>query len=313
MGPGTLAALAAIIVLGVPHGALDGEIARPLTRPHAGRLWFVAFAVPYLTLTAMVLLSWRAAPVATLLGFLAISVWHFGTEDAPGAGWLETAVRGAAPIALPLLAQPVETLHVLSVIAHAPAPAWLVGVAWVWLAACALSVSRRVVSSRASRAATVELAGLAALFIALPPLVAFAIYFVAMHARRHTAALIAAGLAPRVTSWPAAVRHALPVTALTVAIGALLWPYYPGAAPDRLLMLTIQGLAALTVPHMALGALAQAALGRRNTSRAPVTRPLSSRRFSATRVPRSATAICRLIDRPRPECWPNDSVVGRSE
>ena len=287
MGPGAVAALAAIIVLGVPHGALDGEIARPLTRPHAGRFWFLAFAVPYLALAAVVLLTWRAAPVATLLGFLAISVWHFGTEDAPGAGLLETLVRGAAPIALPLLAQPFATLHVLSVIAHAPAPEWLVGLAWVWALACALFVS-----GHASRAVTFELGGLAILSVLLPPLVAFAIYFVALHARRHTAALIASGLAPRVTTRSAAVRHAIPVTALTIAIGALLWPIYPGAMPDRLLMLTVQSLAALTVPHMALEYLAQAAArGSRSTSRAPVTCPRSSRRFSATRLPRNATAI----------------------
>lgn len=45
-----------------------------------------------------------------------------------------------------------------------------------------------------------------------------------------------------------------------------------------------------------------AARGSRRTSRAPVTRPPSSRRFSATRLPRSASAIWRLIDRPSPEC-----------
>jgi len=287
VGSGTLAALAAIIVLGVPHGALDGEIARPLTRPRAGRFWFLAFAVPYLALAAAVLLTWRAAPVVTLLGFLAISVSHFGTEDAPGASWLATLVRGAAPIALPLLAQPIATLRVLSVIACAPAPEWLVGLAWVWAVAGALFVWRH-----ASRAETVELAGIAALSIALPPLVAFALYFVGLHARRHTAALIASRLAPRVTNWSTAMRHATPVTALTIAIGGLLWPFYPGAAPDRLLMLTIQGLAALTVPHMALDHLAQAAaLGSRNTSRAPMTCPPSSRRFSAIRLPRKATAI----------------------
>lgn len=57
----------------------------------------------------------------------------------------------------------------------------------------------------------------------------------------------------------------------------------------------------------------QAARGSLTRKRAPSTRPLSSRRFSALMRPFSASTICRLIDRPRPECWPNRSPCGRSE
>ena len=49
--------------------------------------------------------------------------------------------------------------------------------------------------------------------------------------------------------------HAAPITALTLLIGAALWPFFPGAADGRLLTLTIQGLSALTLPHMLLDAL----------------------------------------------------------
>ena len=37
---------AAVILLGVPYGALDGEIARPYLLPRFGRAWFIAFALP---------------------------------------------------------------------------------------------------------------------------------------------------------------------------------------------------------------------------------------------------------------------------
>ncbi|WP_246686158.1 Brp/Blh family beta-carotene 15,15'-dioxygenase [Methylobacterium sp. WL8] len=80
-----LAALSVVIVLGVPHGALDGAIAAPLLRPRYGRAWFGVFAIPYLGLSALVLLAWQLAPLAALAGFLALSVLHFGEEDAgPG-------------------------------------------------------------------------------------------------------------------------------------------------------------------------------------------------------------------------------------
>ncbi len=52
-------ALAAIIVLGIPHGALDVEIGRTLLRKRLGRWWFFAFAVPYLLPAGAVLLAWR--------------------------------------------------------------------------------------------------------------------------------------------------------------------------------------------------------------------------------------------------------------
>ena len=53
--------------------------------------------------------------------------------------------------------------------------------------------------------------------------------------------------------------------------------------------------------------------GSRTTNRAPSTRPLPSRRFSAEIWPCSASTICRLIDRPSPECCPKLSPFGRSE
>ena len=101
---------------------------------------------------------------------------------------------------------------------------------------------------------------LAAMFAALPPLTAFALYFVGVHAPAHTAALIRnPARAPRVRDHRSAALLAMPITALTLLIGAALWPLYGGAVPDRLLALTIQGLAALTLPHMLL----EAGLARR--------------------------------------------------
>lgn len=54
--------------------------------------------------------------------------------------------------------------------------------------------------------------------------------------------------APRVASRADALRRAVPVTALTLLLGAALWPAYTGGVPDRLLELTL--------PHMLLDAWA---------------------------------------------------------
>ena len=57
----------------------------------------------------------------------------------------------------------------------------------------------------------------------------------------------------------------------------------------------------------------QPSAGSVTTKRAPRTSPgLVPGMFSAVSVPPCASTICRLIDRPRPEFWPNASLEGRS-
>ena len=252
----TIAVLAVIILLGVPHGALDGEIARPLLRPRFGPAWFLVFALPYLGLTACVLAAWRVAPAATLAGFLAASVWHFGVEDA-GEKPLAAAARGGLAVAVPVLVHPAATagfLGTVTLTAMPHLPGWLVAAAWAWCAVVVCWVTQAIARRDWPGLADAGLG--AALFTILPPLPAFAAYFVCLHAPRHMQALMRSGLAPRVRTMRDAAWRSLPVTALTLLIGAGLWRWFPGAAPDRLLALTIQGLAALTLPHMLLGGLA---------------------------------------------------------
>lgn len=256
-GPRQIAALTAIILLGVPHGALDGEIARTALRPRFGRLWFGVFSLPYLSLSALVLLCWGLAPLATLAGFLALSVLHFGAEDAPGGDRLDLAFRGGAPIAPAVLLHPAATAHLFGTVAGIPLdapPSWMLGASLLWLFPAALWTARALRAPR-GLPRLVEPVLMVAPFAALPPITAFAIYFVGIHAPHHVASLVDdARRAPRVTKRAAALRRATPVTLLTFLLGVLLWPTYAGAAPDRLLELTLQGLAALTLPHMLLDA-----------------------------------------------------------
>lgn len=251
----TLVALAAIIVLGVPHGALDGEIARDVVRPRFGRLWFPVFAAPYLALSAMVLAAWHLFPLATLAGFLAASVWRFGAEDSGSGSRLEQLARGL-PIGLPALLQPAATARVFATVAGTALPAlppWLTAGALLWLALAVLWGLRLAVAGRWATLGGQALLGCG--FALLPPLTAFALYFVCVHAPAHTRAVIAdAGRAARVHDGWSAVLRALPLSVATVLIGAALWRFYAGTGPERLLALPLQGLAALTLPHLLLDA-----------------------------------------------------------
>lgn len=253
----TIVALAVIIVLGVPHGALDGEIARPFLQPRFGIAWFPIFALPYLGLAACVLVAWRLAPEMALAAFLAGSALHFGIEDASGKP-LEAAVRGGLPIAVPVLFHPAATLNLLGTAALLllpTVPAWLEAAALCWCLAAIAWAAWPCLRGRVP--ALLEPALLGLLFVGLPPLPAFATYFVCFHAPRHMAALASDIRAPRVGDVQAAIVRSIPVSLLTVLIGAALWRCFPGNAPDRLVALTIQGLAALTLPHMLLDLITQ--------------------------------------------------------
>ena len=245
-------ALLAIIVLGVPHGALDGELARSALRTRFKQSWFLVFAIPYLMLAVGVLLAWRLAPLPTLIAFLAASVLHFGTEECDDGHSLDVTVHGGLPIAMAVLVHPTATALLFGTVSQTimtQPPAWLWACSLLWLACAATWLVRRL---QAGEESELSLPGLlVGVFIVLPPLTAFAIYFVCIHAPAHTRALIRDHpTAPRIRDAGSAVLLSLPVSGMTLLIGTALWPLYHGPTDQRLLCLTIQGLAALTLPHM---------------------------------------------------------------
>lgn len=188
-------------------------------------------------------------PEATLAAFLAASVWHFGTEDTGGSGW-PALFRGGLPIAVPTLLHPEATARVFSAasgLVFDQPPIWLVASAVFWLFPA-------VIASIQSRPRTLLVPGmLCVAFALLPPVTAFALYFVAVHAPAHMSRFIRhAHRAPRIRSQASAWLLAAPTTALTIAIGVMAWPTYTGELPTRLVCVTLRLLAAFTLPHMIL-------------------------------------------------------------
>ena len=76
-----------ILLLGVPHGALDPIFAQQIFGVK-GLLGWSLFAMFYLGLAGGVVLFWYVFPTLWLVGFLLISVWHFSADLAPGTLWL---------------------------------------------------------------------------------------------------------------------------------------------------------------------------------------------------------------------------------
>ena len=86
-----LVALAAVVLIGLPHGALDGAIAMHLG--YANKILnFISFIVLYVLMAGLVVALWIVMPAPCLLAFLMISMIHFGSGDARhGTGWMRGA------------------------------------------------------------------------------------------------------------------------------------------------------------------------------------------------------------------------------
>lgn len=251
--------------LGMPHGAMDHRVAEMCIKPRLGALgsqWGRLFVVGYLGLAAIVLLGWATIPLVTLVAFLLYSAVHFGLGD-NGQGSVAAAVaRGAVPIVLPLAIQPLESGSLLSAVAGQSVD--LVPLQGVLITAailCVLVTLVRAVGYNTPRQAALIACEVLLLIVAnfaAPPLIAFGLYFVLLHASRHMIDL---------ADWlaPGDVRRGLkrigrecwPLTLMTLAAMSVALVFIRRDSMEtsvvRVLFVT---LSALTVPHMIVTSLA---------------------------------------------------------
>ena len=259
--------------LGLPHGALDLRSGKRHFAPRFGALWLPVFASLYLGLALAVVLVWWAAAGVALATFLAVSAWHFGAGDRsalPGSGNAvgEIILRGTLPVAAPILFHPRESTELLALLlpeADAVAlPRIIVGAsaaaplyALVLAAAVTIFVARGL-RDRNSRPVRVglEIGVLTGLFAVAPPLLAFSLYFCVWHAPRHVIEVLSREGSLGASDLVAGARTAAGPTLAALAIGALcLFALAPRVDPQTALARVLFiGMAALTVPHMALAA-----------------------------------------------------------
>ena len=245
-----LAVGALVLLLGVPHGSLDVVVARRLWSLAGARAWTV-FALRYLGLAALVVGLWWVAPTLFLCAFLGFSALHFGADPAAGVSWPTRILYGGAVIVLPALWHGAELQRLMGLVAGPASAAVVVPalrlLAVPWLCATGLACGWE---ARTSRLAAAELAALAAISVTASPLMAFTLYFCAMHSPRHILRTLAARHgndarhALAMALWPTVAVFAMAVLAGFLASGMSL--------ETRVLQLMFVGLAALTLPHMVL-------------------------------------------------------------
>jgi Brp/Blh family beta-carotene 15,15'-monooxygenase len=239
-----------ILLLGVPHGALDTIFAHRLygIRTPLGWIGFVAL---YLLLAAAVVAFWVVAPAGFLLGFLVISAAHFSGDPAEGTPLPVRILQGGGVLILPALLHEGEMGRLFALLAGQDAAGTVMPLirllAWIWLPCVLLTV---ILRARRDRLGAFETGSIALLSVAAPPLVSFTLFFCGMHSARHILRTIeySGHLSTRLLVGAAL----LPMTGVLIASGAA-WHFLEGTPLDvRLVQIVFVGLAALTVPHMAL-------------------------------------------------------------
>ena len=237
-----------ILLLGVPHGALDAVFVRQLTSIRSAAGWSL-FTLAYLAAAAAVVVVWWFSPGIFLATFLLISALHFSGDPEGRTPALFRVLYGGAIIFCPLTLHAVEVAELFAALAGESAGkstvAALQWAAWPWLAAIVIAA---IAGARQNLARSIELVSVTALLTLTPPLIGFTIFFCAMHSARHV-------LRTRDYSTAGTFRHLLRIAAwpmlATVAGAAVAWWLSDGKPLEmRLAQLLFVGLAALTVPHM---------------------------------------------------------------
>ena len=243
-----LAAL--IVVLGIPHGALDTLFARRLYGIQT--LWgWLGFSGVYLLLAGLVVGLWLLAPTGFLLGFLLISAVHFSGDPAAGTPQISRILYAGTVLIFPSFFYALEMSQLFAhlvgrdaALAVSSVLGWL---AWPWLVAIGLTVLERL---RRDWLTALEMICVSLLALLTPPLVAFTVFFCAMHSARHI--LRTAEYSGRSEIRLLAAAALLPMLAV-LAAAAVAWYFLQDTALDaRVVQIVFVGLAALTVPHMAL-------------------------------------------------------------
>jgi Brp/Blh family beta-carotene 15,15'-monooxygenase len=260
--------LAAVALVGLPHGAYDLEVARRLFATRFGRWWWSGFGAAYLALALLGLALWITAPIVGLALLLLGGAAHWGLDDLEGAprrhaltAWLALS-RGAIPVAAPMAfhADAVTPIFV-GLLGSPVAAAAVQSFGFMWLLIATPGVAASLWSKNPRPLGTklriiAEPIVLLLLFATAPPIFAFTIYFCFWHAVRHSlrSALEANPTAtPRIALLAYTRAAALPtVLTLLLAAAAAALLLDNAASIEGAWNITFIGLFALTIPHVAL-------------------------------------------------------------
>ena len=247
-----------VALLGLPHGALDKEVASalfPLVRP----FHHIIFVVVYMVLALAVVALWVLQPSMALGAFLIYSALHFADDWRQDLGPWKSLPLGVSVIALPALVFQSDVAMLFGLLSSQPTGNQFADLLHtIAIIAICVSVLCLALNVRRSTWVVVEYALLVTTALITPPLIYFVIYFCGLHSPRHfllTAEQL--GLTP-----VEGLRAAAPIigaTLLFAAFGTAAVYAFAETLEAATLQVVFIGLAALTVPHMILTAMFRSA------------------------------------------------------
>lgn len=244
-----------VIVLGLPHGALDPWVAEQIGM-HNTLGQQSAFALGYLVISAGVVAIWWVMPVVSLLVFLIISAWHFSGDWADALSRPTRLVLGTSLLLMPIGFHTEAVALIFSYLSGEGGAALAYQLALApWVLADIMLVIILVALVQKQGRTAAEALALLVLAFSTPPLIYFIVYFCLLHSPRHLLGIYQhAGQAHYAKLTKMLVVYTL---ATLVLLGALAWFWADLSTEALVLRLVFIGLAALTVPHMMLVALQQ--------------------------------------------------------
>ena len=246
-----------IVMIGLPHGALDGAVAM-----HIGLVKklsnLIKFMLAYISLAVFVVIVWMFFPTFSLIAFLGISLLHFGYGDAKNGEGITKFAEAVAHGGLVIVG--ISQFHRGEVdeifyylIKQDTSTIWLamniasIGVIAA-IATCLLQTSKDVKWS----STTLELLLVGVVIAITPPLLGFSIYFCLIHSARHFSRIYRM-IKQNVANTTIKTQAILFTVAcwLAAVVAFVLFADFSDPGPTILRIIFI-GLAALTVPHMIL-------------------------------------------------------------
>ncbi len=245
----------AVMILGMPHGAYDPQIAASKGLISTSRDK-VLFYILYLLIAAAAFGLWMLAPAASFLFFLIISAWHFGSDySLENQFALKPLLNGTMILALPAYNH-VEQLEIIFsyLVPENSAKGFAIGL--YILAHLAVFYSLFVCyqffkAKNYKSALEIFFILLSALF--LPPLTYLIVFFCFAHSFRHLNTLYKN---LHYSSLKEFCKDGIPLTLASIMLFVLVYLIFQSAgseeAAQTIFRTTIIMLAVLTVPHMAL-------------------------------------------------------------
>jgi len=258
----------AVFVIGIPHGAVDHVVAADLYGMRQRVTGHLLFYSSYLLVMLLVGLLWVFYPLAGMVLFLLISVYHFGQadmaallkQDAPLSALFSWS-RGLMIIAAVIFTDPYVCLPIIEA-AIRMSPEWFPylyqhsTIILITATAQYFAVVLIVLLSGYLNVSRLRFIGdsllLTALLVLTHPLIGFALYFALWHSIGHVQEMIAffRDNGRHVTIW-SFYRMAIPFTLVSLfGLAVLFFVQRTFSVGNEMISLLFILISVLTLPHM---------------------------------------------------------------